>query len=66
MATIGGESFATDSTTTPPETSKFPVSKVSWLLDTRKRAVNKKAPTYFLACTGLSNDDVGVGKRHTW
>ena len=37
------------------------LTNVSWLLDTRKDAIEKKVSMYFLVCKGLSIDDVGEG-----
>ena len=38
--------------------------EVTWLLDTRKDAINTTYPytSYFLVCKSLSNDDVGVSR----
>ena len=48
----------------PPQHPRFSLTKVSWLLDTRKDAVKNTVFAYFLVCKGRSNDDVRGGKGH--
>ena len=46
----------------PPKNQRFSITNVSWLLDTRKDAIESKVSIYFLVCKGLSVDDVGVSR----
>ena len=55
-----GKNFR-DSTMPPPKNQRFPLTNISWLLDTRKADMKKfNLPV----CKGLSNDDV-AGARST-
>ena len=55
----------TDSTIAPPPNQRFSLKSnfLSWLLDTRKDAIDKKKVSiHFLVCRDLSIDDVKVSR----
>ena len=63
MRFFSSGNILTDSTIAPTPNQRFSLTNVSWLLDTRKGTIERKVSILFLACKGLSIDDVGVSRN---